>query len=135
LSQHIANQMINSIDEQDDLIQSLSLKELRAMSQKSIPISFEIMDTQEDLDEISLTMDAYIQNLQLKELKQLVSNSFVLQNIHSEVLEHKAQLTGLDKYVILLIEKQKESATLSQIMTYCRKLNIPFKTFLPELYV
>jgi hypothetical protein len=89
--------MINSIDEQDDLIQSLSVKELKAMSQKSIPISFEIMDTQEDLDEISLTMDAYIQNLQLKELKQLVSNSFVLQNIHSEVLEHKAQLTGLDK--------------------------------------
>jgi hypothetical protein len=54
------------------LIQSLSVKELKAMSQKRIPISFEIMDTQEDLDEISLTMDAYIQNLQLKELKQLV---------------------------------------------------------------
>jgi hypothetical protein len=53
------------------------------------------MDTQEDLDEISLTMDAYIQNLQLKELKQLVRNRFVLQNIHSEVLEHKAPLTGL----------------------------------------
>jgi hypothetical protein len=64
--------MIHSIDEQDDLIQSLSVKELKAMSQKRIPISFEIMDTQEDLDEISLTMDAYIQNLQLKELKQLV---------------------------------------------------------------
>ncbi|MEO0042441.1 MAG: hypothetical protein RL329_1889 [Bacteroidota bacterium] len=89
--------MIYSIDEQDNLIQLLSVKELRAMSQKRIPISFERMDTQEDLDEISLTMDAYIQNLQLKELKQLVSNRFVLQNIHSEVLEHKAQLTGLDK--------------------------------------
>jgi hypothetical protein len=67
-----ANPMIYSIDEQDNLIQLLSVKELRAMSQKRIPISFEIMDTQEDLDEISLTMDAYIQNLQLKELKQLV---------------------------------------------------------------
>jgi hypothetical protein len=127
--------MIYSIDEQDDLIQLLSLKELRAMTQKSIPISFEIADTSEDLDEMSLTIDGYIQKLQLKALKQLVNNSFVLQTIHSEVLEHKAQLTGLDKYVILLIEKQKESATLSQIMTYCRKLNIPFKTFLPELYV
>ena len=127
--------MINSVEEQDDLIQSLSLKELRAMSKKSVPISFEITDTQEEFDEIPLTMDAYIQNLQLKELKQLVHNSFMLQSIQFEVLEHKAKLTGLDKYVILLIEKQKESATLSQIMTYCRKLNIPFKTFLPELYV
>jgi hypothetical protein len=72
LSQHRANPMIHSIDEQDELIQSLSVKELKAMRQKRIPISFEIMDTQEDLDEISLTMDAYIQNLQLKELKQLV---------------------------------------------------------------
>ncbi|MEN9610051.1 MAG: hypothetical protein RLZZ628_865 [Bacteroidota bacterium] len=122
-------------EQEDDLIQPLAVKELRAISQKSIPISFEIADTQEDLDEISLTMDAYIQNLQLKALKQLVSNSFILQNIHAEALEHKAKLTGLDKYIILLIEKQKESATLSQIMTYCKKLNIPFKTFLPELYV
>ena len=127
--------MINSVEEQDDLIQSLSLKELRAMSKKSVPISFEITDTQEEFDEIHRTMDAYIQNLQLKELKQLVHNSFMLQSIQVEVLEHKAKLTGLDKYVILLIEKQKESATLSQIMTYCRKLNIPFKTFLPELYL
>jgi hypothetical protein len=126
------------LEKQDTTLQEMSVTQLKRLKEKGtvvnlaleeeIPFSIEENDT--DMD-----MDLYIQNLQLAELKKLVENSKLLQLINEDSLLHKAKITGLDKNIVLLIEHSKETATLQQIITYCTKLNIPFRRLLPELYL
>lgn len=72
--------------------------------------------------------------MQLKELKELETNSHLLEKINEADLQHKVKLTGLERDIILLIETKKEKATLEQILIYCNTLHIPYKQILPELF-
>ncbi len=122
------------LEEQDFVIQNMSVAELRSLKRKSVEIDNDIIQIDNE-DEEYLDIDFYIQQLQLSELKKIVENSFLLKNINEDSLLHKTKLTGLDRNIVLLVENCKEKATLQQIITYCTKLNIPFKKFLPELYL
>jgi len=66
-----------NIDEQDDFIQSLSLKELKKMNEKN-QILFqnkgEIKPEPYLENSILIAFDEYIQNLQLGELKKMFQN-------------------------------------------------------------
>ena len=75
--------------------------------------------------------DEIIQNMSLKELRNLPTTKI---QIDKSSLDEKAAITGLDKQVIRKLEKQKEKATLQEIIIYCRKSGIAFRDFLPELY-
>jgi len=127
---------IDMIEEKDSLIQNMLIKDLRNLNNKS---TFLFKNDSEGLnssfDNFDLSsIDEYIQNLQLDELKKIINNSIFLNNIYDESLQHKVKITGLDRNIILLIENKKEKATLEQLITYCNKLNIPYKQFLSELF-
>jgi len=118
---------------QDEIIQNMSLEELRNLPTTILfkndgryPI-----DKEEEEDEELVRQDEIIQNMSLQELRNLPTTKI---NINKPSLEEKTAITGLDKQVIRKLEKQKEKATLQEIIIYCRKLGIAFRDFLPELY-
>jgi hypothetical protein len=123
-------------DEMVDYFQSLSAMELKEVEKKSIFLfrnDGEYPDNQLILSEADLVSEQaadYYQNLTLVELRNIKKES-ASSSILS--LEEKAAITGLEKWVILKLETQKENATLKEIMTYCSKLNIPYYQFLPEI--
>ncbi len=124
-------------EEQDDYIQSLDIARLHELERNSRVLFQNGMSLQADRNSEDLkydSTDAYIQNLQLKELKELETDSHLLKKINETDLRHKARLTGLERDIILLIETEKEKATLEQILTYCNTLHIPYNQILPELF-
>jgi hypothetical protein len=131
-------QTFNSIDEQDDYIQSLSLKDLKKLNSKNQLLfqnSGEIIPESEYESPDLIAIDDYIQKLQLNEMKKLFDNPLSLKQIDENVILTKSKITGLDKNVILLIETKKEKATIEQIMTYCKGLHIPYQQLLPEFFI
>lgn len=131
------NNNFQTIEEQDDFIQSLDIARLHEVERNSEVLFQNDMSLQVDKNSEDLkydNTDKYIQNLQLKELKELETNSHLLEKINEADLRHKVKLTGLERDIILLIETKKEKATLEQIMIYCNKLHIPYNQILPELF-
>lgn len=128
-----------SKEEMAVFIQNLPLNELRKIFEENsiflfkndgrYPIDKE--EEEEEEDEELIRQDETIQNMSLEELRNLPTTKI---HINKPSLEEKSAITGLDKQVITKLEKQKEKATLQDIMIYCRKLGIAFKDFLPELY-
>jgi len=117
-------------EEQDDLIQSLSISDLKAnLIGKSVfkgkPDNVAIQEDYSDLD-------FELQNLTIDELKQLAVKS--VNNFEKYPIRYKIVQTGLDANTILLIETNKYRATLQELMLYCKGLNISYKSFLPELF-
>jgi hypothetical protein len=103
----------------DDFIQSLSLEELRAYTSNLERITF----TLEEDDVLDYDERHEIQNFAVAEPQMPYG------------IEAKMQKTGLTKAQILTIEKDKTQATLSEIMLYCKGLNIPYTQILPEFYI
>jgi len=131
------NNNLQTTEDQDDYIQSLDIARLHEAERDSEFLFQNDMLLQDDKNSEDLkydNTDAYIQKLQLKELKELETNSHLLEKINEADLRHKVKLTGLDKQIILLIETKKEKATLEQILTYCNRLHIPYNQILPELF-
>ena len=121
---------------QAEIIQNMSLDELKKFNENSTFIFKNDgrypIDKEEEEDEELLHQDETIQNMSLQELRNLPTTKI---HINKPSLKEKAAITGLDKQVITKLEKQKEKATLQEIMIYCKKLGISFRDFLPELYV
>jgi hypothetical protein len=145
--------------QQADYFQSLSVQELKELSAKvkwqKVVVSEEPVVTKTT----EMQYDDFIQSLSLEELRAYTSNleriTFTLEE--DDVLDYderheiqtfavaepqtpygievKMQKTGLTKAQILTIEKDKTQATLSEIMLYCKGLNIPYTQILPELYI
>ena len=88
------------------------------------------MKTYKDFQSIKEMTDI-LQSMSVNELKNLSSITI---NIDELSIEQKILLTGLDKWKIIRIETQKENATLKEILTYCEKLQIPYQSFIPELF-
>jgi len=131
------NNNLQTIEDQDDYIQSLDIARLHEVERDSGLLFQNDMPLQADRNSEDLkydNTDAYIRNLQLKELKELEANSHLLEKINEADLQHKVKLTGLERDIILLIETKKEKATLEQILTYCNTLHIPYNRILPELF-
>jgi hypothetical protein len=123
------------IEAQDAAIQAMSIAQLKQFRQRSTRLNIVLEGAQhEEANNATTNMDTYIQQLQLSALRKIVENSQLLSKINEDSLRHKSNITGLDRNIVLLIENSKENATLQQIVTYCTKLNIPFKRLLPELY-
>ncbi len=126
------------INKQDDYLQSLSLKESKKINAEGEFLFRGEGDfvAEPDIKDIDYcTIDELIQNTQLDELKKIFENPEYIHQIDELAIASKARITGLDKNTILLIETKKEKATLEQIMTYCRKLHIPFQQFIPEVFM
>ena len=121
------NLTYETIEQQDNFIQSLSISDIKnqIIGQEITVDKIIIEQENEDFES-----DFEIQNLSLDKLKTLA-------NINKENLsiQHKITKTGLDANTILLIETNKNRATLEELITYCKGLNISYQTFLPELFV
>jgi hypothetical protein len=131
------NNNLQTIEEQDDYIKSLDIARLHEVERNSEFLFQNDMLLQADKNSEDMkygNTDRYIQNLQLKELRELEANCNLLEKINEADLQHKVKLTGLERHIILLIETKKEKATLEQILTYCNTLHIPYKQILPELF-
>ena len=104
------NNNLQIIEEQDDYIQSSDIARLREVERNSEFLFQNDMSLQADKNSEDLkydNTDAYIQNLQLKELKELETDSHLPEKINEADLQHKARLTGLERDIILLIETKK----------------------------
>lgn len=125
-----------AINKQDDYLQSLSLMELKELANEGEFLFRGEGDfvAEPDIETIDYrTIDELIQNTQLAELKKIFKDQEFAHQADELDIVTKARITGLDKNTILLIESKKEKATLEQIMTYCRKLQIPFQQLIPEV--
>ncbi|MCF8365008.1 MAG: hypothetical protein K9H16_04460 [Bacteroidales bacterium] len=123
---------------QDDSIQSLSLKELKELiieDEFLFPSKGDFVSKSYPEENDYRTIDELIQNTQLAELKKIFKDQELTHQADELAIATKASITGLDKNTILLIETKKEKATLEQIMTYCRKLHIPFQQLIPEIFI
>jgi len=132
------NMKFKSIDEQDDFIQSLSLKELKKLNKKNQLLfqnNGEIIPEPEEESSDLIAFDEYIQRLQLTELKKIFSDKQSVNQLDDVALGEKVKITGLDRNVILIIETKKEKATLEQIMIYCKQLHIPYQQLIPEFFM
>jgi hypothetical protein len=113
-------------EQQDDFIQSLNVADIKSrIIGQSIMVGKAGTENEEEYSETDLE----IQNLSLNELKQLSKPEKPTTSI-----QYKITQTGLDENTILLIETNKYRATLAELMSYCRGLNISYRKFLPELF-
>jgi hypothetical protein len=117
-----------TIRQYEDYIHSLTVSELRALSSNGIRITF----TQTD-DEVTLDENYLDEDMELRIQDQ--QHYAVAEPQTPYGIEAKMQKTGLTKTQILTIEKDKTQATISEIMLYCKGLDIPYAQILPELYV
>lgn len=125
---------LENIDESDDYIQSLDINQLRQLEKNSNFLFYnDPSDILED-DQFYLEIDNYIQSMQLSELKEIESNSQMINKISQSTIKHKSKITGLDERIIILIETKHEKATLEQLMTYCKKLHVPYQKIMPEFF-
>jgi len=126
-----------SIDEMIENIQSMSVSDLKQIENSSEFIfqnNGEYPDSNILNDDIENNMDTlsdFIHTMSLSEIKSIPTIPI---NVDELTIEQKILLTGLEKWIIVRLETQKENATLKEIITYCEKLKIPFNRFIPELY-
>lgn len=125
---------IENIDESDDYIQSLDIDQLRQLEKNSTFLFTNEPSLFPEDDQFYSEIDDYIQSLQLSELKEIESNSQMINKISQSTIKHKSRITGLDERIIILIETKHEKATLEQLMTYCKKLNVPYQKIMPEFF-
>ena len=138
LPKHINLLVFDSVNEQDDYILSLPLKDLKEINKKSeflFQNKGDIVPEPEFEHPNFIAFDEYIQKLQLTELKILFENKLSVIQLDEEAIAEKLTITGLDRSVILIVETKKEKATLEQIMTYCKQLHIPYQQLIPEFFI
>ena len=132
------NSKIQMVEDQDNCIQLLDIERLREIENQSTCLFQNENVLQEHCYYENLrysNIDEYIQNMQLTELRTLEHNSQLFEQINEIDLQHKVNLTGLRKEIVILIETKKEKATLEQKIKYCNRLHIPYERLLPGLFV
>ncbi len=114
-------------EKQDDFIQSLNVADIKAniIGESLLKGKSDVTATDEYLEN-----DFELQNLPIRELKELS-----IQDKSNVSMQYKITHTGLNENTILLIETNKYNATLDELMSYCKGLNISYRKFLPELFV
>lgn len=116
-------------------IQKMPLKQWRTIAMNGVHLlenKGEIKADKEEIETDKEDISEKIQKLSLKKLRSLQGKERILV---TPTLEDKVIITGLSQEIINKLETQKEKATLEEIMTYCSRLKIPFREFLPELFV
>ncbi len=112
-----------SIEEQDALLHTMSAKDLRALVAQGEWTIYYNEDDETFYEEAELSVQGtLVQEPPAPELKKLIG------------MKTKMEKTGLTQAQIILIETDKSKASLSEIMLYCKGLNIEFADFLPELF-
>ena len=107
-------------EQSDLLLQSLSAAELREIAAN---VSFKTSGFKGKAEDLAITEeDVWVQSMSLAELRKRIS------------LEEKTKHTGLAVERVQQIERDKNQATLAELMQYCRGLNIAYRDFLPELF-
>jgi hypothetical protein len=123
-------------EKKSEAIRNMSLKELRAMSKKSVVLFKNKGDIVPCADESETpeqtTLAEKIQNISLNELRSLKKTHRL---VVTPTQEEKIKITGLSAETIEILETRKEKATLEEIMIYCNRLHISFQQFLPELFL
>jgi len=115
--------MSSKSEQNDQRIQSLSLKELKGWNSSAI---FSPIEESQSKNDIKPTHeDESVQNLSITQLRAITTEAFLS-------LEEKSAKTGLPEEVIQKIETNKIKATLEEIIQYCKGLNIRLTDFLPE---
>lgn len=126
-----------SFDEMIDGLQSMSVSELKQVEKYSEVVfqnDGEYPENDAFTDDYIERMEDFtdvIYNMTLSEIKNIPASSLIVENLS---LDQKVLITGLEKWVIIRLETQKENAALKEIITYCEKLKIPFNRFLPEIF-
>ncbi len=124
--------MKNNIEKEDSYIQNLSLKDLKKISSTKKNTFFEMKKFENNFyDDKIINLDEAIQNSSINELKLLKKT---MKNIEKYNMKYKAIKTGLSENRIILIETNKQKATLEELICYCKGLEISYKKFLPELF-
>lgn len=112
-----------TIEEQENLLQSMSVKELLKLEES---VEWKTNPHNDDetygVDIEFSVQGTLVQKPPAPDLKKLIG------------IKTKIEKTGLTQAQIMLIETDKSKASLSEIMLYCKGLNIEFVDFLPELY-
>ncbi len=126
-----------NLNETIDSLQSMSVSELKDIEKNSVIV----LQNNEEYPESDAFTDDYIErmedftdviyNMTLSEIKNLPTSPIIIKHLS---LDQKVLITGLEKWVIIRLETQKENAALKEIITYCEKLKIPFNRFLPEIF-
>ena len=119
------------LDKQADILQSMSLKELKSVFSNGKAVSVVVEYTEEEKlafkEDAELTKEEiFLQNMSVKELKELFKSP--------TPIAEKTAKTGLSEKAILRVEKNRKKATLEEIIAYCQGLKISFQDFLPELF-
>lgn len=123
-------------EKQAEAIQQMPLKQWKNIAENRVFLlenkgEFalkEIAEVDEQKEE-----DAFLlQKMSLQNLKKLKTTERILV---TPTLVEKANLTGLSEETIEKLETEKGKATLEEIMIYCKCLHIPFREFLPELFI
>jgi hypothetical protein len=111
---------VMTTEQSDLLLQSLSAAELKEIAAN---VSFKTGGFKGKAEDIAVSEeDIFIQNMSLSQLRKRLS------------LAEKTKHTGLPIERVQQIERDKNQATLAELIQYCRGLNIAYKDFLPELF-
>ena len=127
----------NNLSEMIDGLQSMSVSELKDIEKNSVFVfqnNGEYPESDSFKDDYIERMEDFtdaIYNMTLSEIKNIPTTPLIVENLS---LDQKVMITGLEKWVIIRLETQKENAALKEIITYCEKLKIPFNRFLPEIF-
>ena len=126
-----------NLNEMIDGLQSMSVSELKDIEKNSVIVfqnNGEYPESDSFKNDYAERMEDFtdtIYNMTLSEIKNIPTTPLMVENLS---LDQKVLITGLEKWVIIRLETQKESAALKEIITYCEKLKIPFNRFLPEIF-
>lgn len=126
-----------NLNEMIDGLQSMSVSELKDIEKNSVIVfqnNGEYPESDSFKDDYIERMEDFtdtIYNMTLSEIKNIPTTPLIVENLS---LDQKVLITGLEKWVIIRLETQKENAALKEIITYCEKLKIPFNRFLPEIF-
>jgi hypothetical protein len=121
----------NLLEKEAAALQQLSVRQLKKVTQKSVFVFENKGNFRADLPDETEEMSCettQIEQLSLRQLRRLSPK-------RSLSLADKVRMTGLSSEAVLRVETQKLKASLEEIMIYCTQLRIPFKAFLPELFV
>lgn len=112
-----------TIEEQENLLQSMSVKELLKLEESVVWKTNHHNDDETYITDVEYSVQvSLVQEPPAPKLRKLIG------------LSEKMAKTGLTQAQIKRIETDKSKASLSEIMLYCKGLNIEFVDFLPELF-
>lgn len=124
------------LEAQDDMIQNMSVKELKTLFSKgkSRTVDTNALYSEEQQSVFQEEIECSEEELSLHNMSPIELNNLYKRSKKLLPIAEKTAKTGLSKKVIERLEKNKRKATLEEIIAYCQGLKISFREFLPELF-